>query len=213
VKRLLAIIPVVALVAAACSSSGAPQGVASLDDSAATSTTVAQDPQVSSEDAILAFTQCLRDQGLDVADPTFDGQGGFGFGGQAGGGDVDQEAFQAARDACQQYLADLQQTFDRPDLSQTQDDLIAFSQCMRDQGIAEFPDPDLSAFGPGTGGGPPQGQGGSYGPFGDVDFSDPTVQAAAEACQGQFGGQGGFFGGGGPGGLGGDGTPPTTGGA
>jgi hypothetical protein len=195
VKRLLTVVPALALVVAACSSSSGTGGVASLDDSATTTTTSAQEGEVSVEDAMLAYAQCMRDQGIDMPDPTFDGQGGFGVQIQPGDpGTFDREQMDAAQQACQQYLADVQQGFDRPDQSETEDQLVAFAQCMRDEGIADFPDPDLSDFGPGTGGGPrvQTGEGGeatlSAGPFPGVDFSDPAVQAAAEACQGDFGG-------------------------
>jgi hypothetical protein len=214
VKRLLTVISLVALALAACSSSGASGGVASLDETATTTTTDPQQGQTSTEDALLAYAQCMRDQGIDMPDPTFDGEGGFGLRVQPGAeGTFDRQHMDAARQACQQYLEGIQQNFQRPDLSQIQDNLIAFSQCMRDQGISDFPDPDLSDFGPGSGGGPTTGGDGGFGPFAGVDFSDPAVQAAAQACQGEFGGQGGFgfrFGGSGDGGAGVDVSPPTT---
>ena len=218
VKRLLTVVPALALVVAACSSSPDTGGVASLDDTATATTTSAQDAQVSAEDAMLAFTQCMRDQGIDMADPTFDGRGGFGIQIQPGAeGTFDRQKMDAAQQACQQYLADVQQSFDRSDPSEMEDQLVTFAQCMRDQGITDFPDPDLSDFGPGTGTGPQvqtgdeeAGAGGilTVGPFQGVDFSDPAVQAAAEACQGEFGGfRIGF---GGPP-LGEAGDPPATG--
>jgi hypothetical protein len=88
-----------------------------------------------------------------------------------------------------------------------EEDALAFSECMRDQGIEDFPDPDFSDFGPGTGprraeasadvdedGGGANGPGGAViaGPFGEIDLSDPELQAAFEACQEE---QGGPFGG------------------
>ena len=195
-KRLLTVVPALALVVAACSSSSDTGGVASLDDTATTTTTSAGDAQVSVEDAMLAYAQCMRDQGIDMPDPTFDGQGGFGVQVQPGDpGTFDREQMDAAQQVCQQYLADVRQGFDRPDPSEMEDQLVAFAECMRDQGITDFPDPDLSDFGPGTGGGPrvQTGEGSgeaslSFGPFQGVDFSDSAVQAAAEACQGDFGG-------------------------
>jgi hypothetical protein len=131
-----------------------------------------------------------------MSDPTFDGQGGFGMQIEPGApGTFDRQKMDAAQQACQHYLADVEQSFDRMDPSEMENQLVTFAECMRDQGITDFPDPDLSDFGPGTGGGPrvETNEGATEGPltaglFQGVDFTDPAVQAAAEACQGEFGG-------------------------
>ncbi len=65
------------------------------------------------QDSFLEFTQCLRDNGLDVDDPDFDnfgpGGGGGGGGGAAGlfgdGFDPQDPAAQAAIEACQGVFA------------------------------------------------------------------------------------------------------------
>ena len=57
--------------------------------------------QAERQDAQLAFAACLRDQGLDVADPDFSGGGGGG-GGFLRGGDIDLQdsGVQAAIETC-----------------------------------------------------------------------------------------------------------------
>jgi hypothetical protein len=71
---------------------------------------------------------------------------------------------------------------------------LDFSQCMRDEGIEDFPDPDFSDQGPGgqaqtnEGSAEPGDEGGGptervAGPFGEIDLSDPETAAAFEACQ------------------------------
>lgn len=200
---------VLALFIAACGG-GSNAGVASLDATATTSTTTAEGAATSTEEALLAFTECLREHGLEVDDPDFDGTGGFGiaipFGDGSGTGPDDDT--QAALEACQPLMEGIQDQFNDFDPSQLEDQLYAFAECMRDEGV-DWPDPDLTAFAPGGGAaGPPQGgepgegpnQGG--GPFAGngVDMEDPLVQAALETCQSDVG----FgFPGGGPGG-----TPP-----
>ena len=95
--------PRVLLALSACGSdSGTSSEVASLGtlatDGASTETTVAVD----SQEAILAYAACMRENGVDMADPTFDADGnvtGGGFGPDSG---IDPQStdFQAAQTAC-----------------------------------------------------------------------------------------------------------------
>ena len=183
--KLIPTIAAFALLVAACSGS-ANAGVASLEDQPALAETdEGEIATVSDEEALLAFAQCMRDNGIGgFEDPTVDDEGNLQFGsrGGFGAGEIDRETMIAARDACSEFLEDATLGFGRPDDSEIQDQLLAFADCMRDHGI-EMNDPDLSGFGPGGDGEP--GQGG--GPLGEIDFSDPDVQDALEACQGDFG--------------------------
>ncbi len=184
---------VVALMAAACGGAESSDGVARLDESATTTSEASDDVFVDVEEAALAFAECLRGEGLDVEDPEFDGEGGFGFNfrevfgggpGEGGPGQGPNEEFQAAFEVCGGLLEGIAQQFERPDQTEIQDDLLAFAECMRDNGV-EMPDPDFSGFGDGPGGG------GAL--FGQLDLDDPTVEAAFETCQSElaFGGPGG----------------------
>jgi len=178
VKPLLVTVLALALLATACGGAEAASGVASLDEAESTTTTGAGDAAVDIEEAILAFTECLRNEGLDVVDPEFDGEGGFDFGfreafrGEGGG---PNEEFQGAFETCGELLVGVRQQFERPDVSEIQDDLLAFAECMRDNGI-EVADPDLSELGRGPGGGR----------IFDLDVSDPLVQEAGEICQSEL---------------------------
>lgn len=196
VTKLMPAVAALALVVAACSGN-ADAGVASLEDQpAATDADDGQGATVSDEEALLAFAGCMRDHGIEgFEDPTVDDEGNLQFGdrGGFGAGEIDRETMIAARNACSEHLEDATLGFGRPDDAEIQDLLLAFAECMRDQGI-EMDDPDLSGFGPGGNGEP--GQGG--GPFGDIDVADPDVLEALEACQSDFG-RGFGPGGGGPG--------------
>ena len=78
-----------------------------------------------------------------------------------------------------------------------------FAECMRDEGIADFPDPDFSNFGPGRGPATrsetvdeesEDGDGSGakvFGPWGEIDLEDPETAAAFEACQDELGGPNG----------------------
>jgi hypothetical protein len=197
-KRLPVPLALLALITAACGGGSGTTGVASLQGgstlaaSDSASTTAAG--EVDSEQAMLDFTACMREQGIDMADPQTSTDGGAGFRLQPGTGagdtmtTADREKMQAAREACSQYLEGIAQQFERPDMSEMQDQMLAYAQCMRDNGV-DMPDPDFSQ----------EGGGGMFG-FGSgdqgIDPNDPAFQTAQEACQEIFGGGPG----GGPGG-------------
>ncbi len=176
--RLLAALLAVAVLAAACGDSGdepAPaEGVASLrtDDTAAPGEAgERQDFQ----EAVLDVAACLRDQGFDVADPTFDAEGNPVLSPDlATGVDLASDEFLDAFDECASVLQDaLPNEFAAldPELqAQFRDNLAEFAQCMRDNGVAGFPDPE------------PTGN-----PFQFREMialgADPDLDAAQEACQ------------------------------
>jgi hypothetical protein len=140
-----------------------------------------------SEEALLDWVACMRDEGVDVPDPQVDADGnltfglglGGGGGGGGGGGQVDPEALQDAMEVCGEIP---QSAFggEQPDQTEVQDTLLEFAQCMRENGY-DMPDPDFS------------GEGGLTSAFGDIDTNDPAFQEAAEACEDIF--AGGFGGG------------------
>lgn len=178
--RMVVLVVALGLMAAACSGS-AESGVASLEGS--TTTTAAASTEIDTEQALFAFAACMRDNGIDIEDPTVDADGNVDFGAirgpgpQGAEGEVDREALRAAREECSQFLEDAALGFRERDSTEFQDTLYEFAQCMRDNGV-DMPDPDLSSFGPGA---REPGQGG--GPFGDLDRDDPAFQAAFESCE------------------------------
>lgn len=149
-------------------------GIATLDDGQNTTSGADEDVDAGDVDAetqLLAFSQCLRDQGFDVADPTVDSDGNVvpgGLNNQGGNGNGRPEGFGEAREACSEFLEGV--TLGRQDSDQTaaEDQLLEFTSCMRDNGF-DLPDPDPSA---GAGRGVLQG----------TDRSDPDYQAAFEVC-------------------------------
>lgn len=162
-----------ALLLTACGSSEGST-VPTLGDGGGASPSGSAAPQQNQEEAILALTQCLRDKGFDVQDPTFDEEGNPQFGSESGIDRTDPEV-RAALSECQEEVGGGFGGFD-PDAEQQaelQDSLVAFAECMRGQGI-DFPDPDLSG-------------GGGGGRFGDIDLTDPEIQAALELCQEELG--------------------------
>lgn len=183
-KPLILLLFVLALIATACESGSDSDGVATLEGTDTTSSTVATtaDGQIETEQAMLNFTQCLRDQGLDIQDPEMDADGSLNFRGLVQGAEeIDRAALRAGFEACQSDLEGItlggRAGFDRTAI---QDTLIEYAACMRENGY-DMEDPDLSNFGPGAGGEGQPGQGG--GPFGSIDQGDPAFIAANETCQ------------------------------
>jgi len=160
--------------------------IASLDETsvAETEEPTSEELDANAEDAILAFAQCMRDNGVaDFPDPEFDSDGNLRIfaGGGPGALDVDRDTIEAAQEECFPLIEGIVQNFVGRDFSDLEDTFLEFSECMREQGI-EMPDPDFSeGFSPGAGG--------RAGILGDIDPTDPAFQAAAEECQGIFEGR------------------------
>jgi len=180
--HLLTLVATVALLAAACGGGSDAEGnVASLENETTTSvapgTGSLSADQIDTEAAFLGLAQCLRDQGIDVADPTVDADGNVDLEGMfAAAEDLDQAQIESAAEACTEYLDEVIPTFSNIDFTELQDDLLEFAGCMRDNGY-DMPDPDFSNFGL------PGGDGPNGGPFGELDIEDPAFEQAFQSCQ------------------------------
>ncbi|SDN48796.1 hypothetical protein [Allokutzneria albata] len=123
-----------ALVLAGCS--GQPEGkVASLggDKDKAAAQNDADVPKDPKERA-LKFAKCMRDNGVDMPDPTF-GEGGASI--ALGSGDADMEKFKKANKACEKYSGAKDFNPNDPKVKEEQ---LKWAKCMREQGI-DMPDP------------------------------------------------------------------------
>ncbi len=97
---------------------------------------------VEGEDAILEFVGCLRENGLDIPDPQFGPEGvRFADPSVIAGIDFMSSEFLDALEACQGLLAALQPDVDPEQQAEQNEQLLAFAECMRREGI-DFPDPD-----------------------------------------------------------------------
>lgn len=163
----------IALSVAACSTQDRG-GVATAggDSVATTSTTPSHgDP--------LKFAQCMRDNGIENwPDPPADGgpsrSGGGGPARVIAPEGVDPMLVQQTMQKCKEYLPD---GGEGPNRGGSGEALLAFAQCMRENGFPEFPDP-------------PAG-GGNFGIPRDIDPNSAEFQAAQAACREHLdGGQG-----------------------
>ncbi len=195
---------------------GAGDEVATLVDqeTADEETTIADDAAVattapSAGELALELSQCLRDEGLDVADIGVDADGNIDLRSAFDAIDRSDGSFREAMDVCREILDGAEfgggrrAQFDDPAV---QDAFLEFSDCIRAQGFPDIPDLAVpGAGGPppgqqdpqpapdgGEGDGPPAGRGQRDGAFGDrgsrladrlgLDPEDPDVVAAVDAC-------------------------------
>ncbi len=142
------------------------------------------DARQASEDALLAFAQCVREEGIDIPDPEFDEDGTIRFGGGAGLEEFDPDELLEARDACADTLEAVTLTGLGFDRTQIEDSLYAYAACMREEGF-DMPDPDLSGFLRRILGPPSEEPVDieAIGPFGAIDIEDPEFIAADEVCR------------------------------
>jgi hypothetical protein len=103
-------------------------------------------------EALLAFAQCMRDNGVDMDDPQVGERGGRGFfGGGPGGADdgIDRfsEGFQAAQQACQGILAASRPEIDPEAEQERLEEQLALAQCIREHGYEDYPDPAIGIDG------------------------------------------------------------------
>jgi hypothetical protein len=119
--------------------------------------------QLSDQESGLKFAQCMREHGIDIPDP----QEGSGVQIRLPDG-VDPQEAQAAMQQCKPYLPNGGQPQKADPQVVEQQRKVA--QCMRDNGVPNFPDPDEN--------GGFQMNGSSPG----LDPNDPKFQAAQKAC-------------------------------
>jgi hypothetical protein len=167
---------VVALVAVGCGSAS-NSDVASLETDFGAILNSAPG-EIPGEDSVLEFTACLRDEGLTVDDPAVDAEGNLvaPTPHAVAARSLDMGAVHDAFDVCKDLLENVAFGMSTEDLTEREDELLAFAICMRENGY-DMPDPDFSG----------EGHTGA-GPFGDaIDTDDPAFQAAAPSCEGIIG--------------------------
>lgn len=121
-KRWGALVVLVAALLAGCGSGG-DGGATAPDDEKAKA---------------LKYAQCMRDNGVDMPDPTFGEDGSIRMGTMALGKDDDPTVFTAATEACKEFRSSSR--FD-PDDPKLKEERLEFAQCMREHGV-DVSDPD-----------------------------------------------------------------------
>jgi hypothetical protein len=188
---LVVAVPTVAVSLAAAGCGGSPSpGVAAVSSPAATRSTTeggsgfAAPPQGSAASGAHAqfrvamrvgdladgarFSACMRTHG-EPSFPDPNGQGVIQFG-SSDGIDPGSSTFQKARSACQKLLPNGGRPTPQQQ-AQQQQQLLAFSACMRAHGIKDFPDPSNGGLTI------------RVDPSSDLDPSNPLFQQAQKACR------------------------------
>ena len=173
-RKALFLVLLLSLLAAACGGDEATddQGVLSLQDDNIDSVTTTT--RLGADEAVLEVTRCMRDRGIEVPDIGVTADGQLDLRPEdLGDVDIDSEEFQEAFTSCIAVFQ-LSGGFDvslDPELEALfQDQLQEFSECMRSNGVADFPDPQ-----PGTGT--------PYPISAFLGFGDPTFDDAIEICR------------------------------
>lgn len=104
------------------------------------------------DEAILAYAQCLRDNGIDVDDPQAGTGGaravlGGGPGAEGGGIDRRSEEFIAANESCGRFLEAARPEVDPAAEQERLEQQLALAQCIRDHGYEAYPDPAIGSDG------------------------------------------------------------------
>jgi hypothetical protein len=131
--------------------------------------------------SLLKFAQCMREHGVDMPDPQFDG-GRVQM--QMGGKNIDADKARTAQKACQHFQDEVKPpAMSEADKQKFRKQALANARCMREHGI-NMPDPTFDEnggaqmrLGKGTG----------------IEPNDPAFKRAQKACEKAGGGTGGVF--------------------
>lgn len=137
--KIALLLGLLALSAAACSDKDDGGGVADVGGTASESAGAEEDEEKDGFEEALAYSECMRDNGIaDFPDPEQQGEGGVGLSLPEGMDPADED-FKAAEDACKDLMPGPEEgeTID-PEIYEA---LLDYSECMRENGITEFPDP------------------------------------------------------------------------
>jgi hypothetical protein len=160
----LVLMGMLVLAAAGCTADGHAR-VATVGGQASPTASAGPDPDWQNK-----FVACMREQGVNMPDPDLgNGLSSVAVPDQANGG-PDPLVLKAATDKCQHFIPDggTVTTTDQQALERQR----KFASCMRDNGIAQFPDPNPKGYvvynmDPAKGG---------------MDMNSPAFKAATEAC-------------------------------
>jgi len=171
---IILLLAITAMLAVGCGSDSAD--VASLkqieDKTEANNTVDTTDTYSDEEEAMMAFVQCMREQGIEYEDPVVDSDGNVQKPVLVEGFTVGKKEIAAAWEVCGEFLEGISFGKEREDVSETVDQLIALAECLNSKGF-EVDEPTTETLDD------------WYIEFKEqFDWDNPAAQAAYEECSG-----------------------------
>ncbi len=168
-SRLIVLLAAVAVLGPACGSDSADVASLSAADGAKT---VQEGDAADVEAAWLSFTECLREQGLEVQDPVVDSKGIAQKPAPVEGSEATKKELAEAYDLCSGLIEGVTLEKNEGDQTEYVDGLLELAACLRGQGI-DVDDPDVSADKPGE----------ALATTLKKDWDSPAMQKAREVCE------------------------------
>ena len=172
----LMLVAVIGLILVACGSDSSDvpslntEGTQRVEPATDSVDTDAADTALDDEAKMMAFTQCMRDQGIELMDPEVDSEGNVQRPELAEGVEVTREELGAAYEACAEHIEGLTLGRERQDVSERVDELVALATCLREKGY-DVDDPTAETL----------DQWGADFRV-EFDWDDPEAKAAYEEC-------------------------------
>ena len=167
-KSITLLLGITIVLAFACSS--ASGDVASIDTTEATQVAIKisndDSPIQTDEEKVLEFTQCIRDQGIEIQDATVDSDGNLQPPRPVEGASINRQELRPAFEECRESLDGMTFGRERVDVNELIDNLLEVTGCLRDAGF-DVDDPNQENLGAWRG---------------QFDFEDPALQEAFEEC-------------------------------
>ena len=158
------------LVACGSASDDVPSLRTTEDTQGVEPTADAADDRLDDEARLMAFVQCMRDEGIEFKDPLVDSDGNVQAPELVEGFTVTREELAEPYAACSHHLEGLSFGRERKDVTERVDQLVALAACLRDKGY-DVDDPTaetLEQWGAGF--------------RVEFDWDDPTAKKAYEEC-------------------------------
>ena len=157
------------LVVGCGTSTDAISDVASLDEGGVGDAEVsALGEIVDQEVELFEFSACMRDEGIDIGDPTVDADGNVALGTPMNM-ISDHGALMEAYETCSDFIGGRALGHGGEDRTAVHDRLLEYAKCVRENGYYQLADPDFS--------------GTSSDIFPGLDMDDPAYKAADQVCK------------------------------
>ena len=167
----LILVTVIGLILVACRSDSNDVPSLKTDDTQQVEPTkrVEEEP-LDDEAKMMAFTQCMRDEGIELVDAGVDSDGNVQRPKLADGVQVSREKYGAAIEVCGKHLEGLTFGRERQDVSEQVDKFVALAACLRAKGY-DVDDPTAETL---------DQWGADF--RATFDWDDPKAKAAYEEC-------------------------------